>query len=419
MNVYLLPHHRLDSRFRYTLERDVPANNVPALVGPGDSARDSAGLLQRAWLGFRSWVRRLKLDYDHVVHGHEQIRLSRLVLLMDRDPELTLVIPAGMTREWALQAVRGVIRFGLMAHRSHAIRNIVTALVMMIVLFGATPTHFAAIIFYPLIGLYAWGRYWEDRLIRRTMTHLLDVRLAGNGGEYFREEVHLTRLEENFNDAARPDTAYQAAVAYLDGLDHKQDDQAEPAYTLMFNYYRDIGRLDPYERYQDRIRQKLGETFKLVIHHLWAFWKAVFWWSLSWSRLGFVKIPNGIFTAAVFAGLGYLGVWYFTRPVIETPPKYVKLRVEFSKSAVTELRTKFGNAGIVARLFGRDSGELPANADSAFQLTCPLDSCLHELWPEVRDLATQRGKHVEGKLQCTGCDQAAAHEISYEIEITY
>src|SRR5262245_20251430 len=136
MNVYLLPHHRFDPRFRYTLERESIASSDGVVVPAQPS-----GFWRRMWLRLRHWYRRLKLDYDHVVHGHEQIRLSRLVLMMDRDPNLTLVVPAGMSRESALVAIHGVIRAGLMALRSHAIRNVLTALVMMIVLFGAVPTH--------------------------------------------------------------------------------------------------------------------------------------------------------------------------------------------------------------------------------------------------------------------------------------
>src|SRR5439155_8953771 len=136
---------------------------------------------RRQFWRLREQVRRLRIEYDHVVHGHEQIRLSRLVVLMDRDPELTLVIPAGMSREWALHAVGGVIRSGQMAHRSSALRNVATAIMMFIVLFAIVPTHVLSVIFWPLIGLYAWGRYWEDRLIHRTMRHLLEERLAGNG----------------------------------------------------------------------------------------------------------------------------------------------------------------------------------------------------------------------------------------------
>ena len=325
MNVYLLPHHRLDPRFQYNLEREVAAG-IPGAPGSRgmDPTEKPPGRLRRYFMSAREYLRRMKVDYDTVVHGHEQIRLSRLVITMDRDPSLTLVIPADMTRERALQAIRGVIRSGQMAHRSSAIRNVVTAVVMMIFLFGAIPTHIAAVIFYPLIALYAWGRYWEDRLIRRTMTHLLEDRLAPDSGERFREEAHLAQLEELFSRTARPDDAYRQATDYLDGLDHKMDGLSQPQHALMFNYYRDIGRLDPYERYQDRIRKKLVETVKLIAHHLWAFWKGLFRWTFGRSLIWGHRVPNWVFVV-VALGLVNLIVWGAIRhlrsiPADELPP---------------------------------------------------------------------------------------------------
>jgi hypothetical protein len=291
VNIYLLPHHRLDPRFCFTLEREPVASD-------GDANQDDmtpCGFWGRLGRGLLRWVRKLRHEYDHIVHGHEQIRLSRLVLLMDRDPELTLVIPAGMSRVWALQAVRGVIRSGLMALRSHAFRNVITALVMIVVLFGATPTHVAAVIFYPLIGLYAWGRYREDRLIRRTMTHLLEVRLAGDPNERFREDEHLAWIEQEFARTARPDDAYHAAIHYFDGLKQPTDGCSIAEHSLLLRYYSDIGRLDPYERYQDRIRKKLIETAKLVAHHLWQFWKAIFLWTFRRTSIVGVRVPNWVF----------------------------------------------------------------------------------------------------------------------------
>ncbi len=262
MNVFLLPHHPLDPRFRYTLERaPTPSKDwLPAASGD----HQPPGWFVRKWRGVRDLVRRVRQDYDNTVHGHEQIRLSRLLMSMEADPELTLVIPAGMPSEAALEAVRGVIRAGLMTHRSHAVRNVSTAVAMMIILFGIVPTHFAAILFYPLIGLYAWGRYREDRLIRRIMNRLLDDRLQGNGAEHFREEIHLAHLEDAFDRIIRPDLAYQEAIAYLDGLDHRMDGKSTPEHELIYNYYRDIGRIDPYERYQDRLRKKLADSVRLA-----------------------------------------------------------------------------------------------------------------------------------------------------------
>jgi hypothetical protein len=311
MNVYLLPHHPLDPRFRYTLERE-PSPTAPT------AARDSSdetGPMRRWLRRTRELVRRLKHDYDHIVHGHEQMRLSRLLLLMDRDPELTLVIPAALSREAAMEALRGVIRVGLMGQRSHAIRNVVTALVMMIILFGIIPTHFAAVLFYPLIFLYAWLRYWEDRLIRKTLQHLLDVRLATDGAERFREEAHLARIEELFAGVPRPGAAYKAAIEYLDGLDQRIDGRAAPEHMLLFNYYSDIGAIDPYERYQDRIRKKLLESLKLAAHHLWLFWKGVFRWAFDRTQVGGLRLPNWTFVVATLIVLvsvvwGVAVVWH-------------------------------------------------------------------------------------------------------------
>jgi hypothetical protein len=319
VNIYLLPHHRLDPRFCFTLERESAA---------GDARVDAApppGLWRRLVVGFVHWVRKLRHEYDHIVHGHEQIRLSRLVLIMDRDPELTLVIPAGMSRAWALHAVRGVIRSGQMALRSHTMRNVITALVMMIVLFGATPTHVAAVIFYPLIALYAWGRYREDRLIRRTMTHLLEVRLAGDTDGRFREDEHLAWLEEEFARTARPNDAYRAAIQYFDGLNQPADGCPIAEHLLLLNYYGDIGRLDPYERYQDRIRNKLIETARLVAHHLWQFWKAIFLWTFRRTAIAGVRVPNWVFVIAglcVINGVlwGAASLWHKAHATESEPP---------------------------------------------------------------------------------------------------
>ncbi len=297
MNVFLLPHHPLDPRFRYTLEREVP-DGTRLLTMTMELPPQPVGLLRRQFWRLQYLLRRVRHDYDQMVHGHEQIRLSRLLILMDRDPELTLVIPARMTRESALEAVRAVIRAGQMAQRSDAVRNVSTAVVMMIILFGIIPTHVLAIIFYPLIGLYAWRRYWEDRMTRRIMRRLLEERLRGNGAEHFREEIHLARLEEMFDRSVRPDAAYREAIAYLDGLDHKMDGKSTPEHTLIFNYYRDIGRLDPYERYQDRIRKKLVESAKLAWQHFSGLVRQSWRWGRAGTPLVGFRMPNWIFVVA-------------------------------------------------------------------------------------------------------------------------
>jgi hypothetical protein len=384
------------------------------LDGTGSSS-PSDGFWRRQWLRLRQAYRKLKLDYDQVVHGHEQIRLSRLVLMMDRDPNLTLVVPAGMSRDNALVAIHGVIRSGLMALRSHTIRNVITALVMMIVLFGATPTHFGAVIFYPLIALYAWGRYWEDRLIRRTMHHLLEVGLAGNGREHFREEVHLARLEETFLKTPRPDAAYREAIRYLDGLDHRVDGQSPPEHTLMYNYYSDIGRLDPYERYQDRIRKKLIETAKLVVHHLWLFWKLAFRWTMGLTRIVGLRVPNVLLLLVGAVAAGYAGIWIFTwrSATAETFPQSVRAEVHFFGYTTVE---------VVARrelsrwTRTRTEQKVGPVQPKAFGLVCPLDSAQINLWPIVSQMIADHEKSRSGNITCPGDTH---HQARYKIWIKY
>jgi hypothetical protein len=357
------------------------------------------------------------VDYDNVVHGHEQIRLSRLVLMMDRDPELTLVIPAGMLRESAMEAVRGVIRSGLMALRSHAIRNVLTALVMMIVLFGAVPTHFAAILFYPLIGLYAWGRYWEDRLIRNRMNHLLEVGLGGNGQEHFREEPHLSRLEDLFREKARPEAGYRSAIEYLDGLDGQQDGKASPQHVLMHKYYSDIGRLDPYERYQDRIRKKLVETAKLIGHALWDFWKASFHWSLTTTRIVGIRVPNLLFILLGALAAGYAGIWYFSWKTskMETFPRFVRASVELPGHA--KIRVE---AWPLAMQQSRGQEVSHDAAPSGlFELACPVDSSRIELWPIISEMLLNHEKNKSGQVDCQGVEGDFRHSANYEIHIKF
>lgn len=407
MNVYLLPHHRLDPRFRYTLEREAPPSD-----GAADGAVPPLGLMRRVGMWLKHGYRKLKVDYDNVVHGHEHIRLSRLVLMMDRDPELTLVIPAGMTRESAVEAVRGVIRSGLMALRSHAVRNVITALVMMIVLFAAT---FAAIILFPLIGLYAWGRYWEDQLIRRRLNHLLDVGLGANSSEHFREEPHLVRLEDLFRETARPEAAYRSAIEYFDGIDREQDGQASPQHALMYKYYSDIGRLDPYERYQDRLRKKVVETAKLVAHHLWEFWKSAFWWSLRTTRIAGLRVSNLLFTLLGALAVGYVGIWYFSWKTVETFPRFVHASVEWQGQAIIQVE-----AWPLATLQSRSQeGNVDSPPSAVFELACPMDSSRVALWPIISDMLSKHEKKRSGEVECEGIDGETSHRAAYEIHIKF
>ena len=272
MNVYLLPHHGLDPRFRYTLEREGSLRSKSS-VGKSPQRRS---LWSRLSDWTRHFLRHLRYDYDHLVHGHEHIRLSKLLLLMDRDPELTIVVPAGMTREWSLKAMRGVIRQGLMTLRSYVMRNVSTAIAMMLILFGIIPTHVSAFLFYPLIGLYAWRRYCEDRLIRRIMNHLLETHLASGGPAQFHEDSHLAQLERIFASNPSAKEGYVAATEYLDRVDLKLDEQTTPELQLLYDYYRDIGRFDPYERWQDRVRNKFIETGRTACQHIFNLARAVF-----------------------------------------------------------------------------------------------------------------------------------------------
>ena len=415
MKVYLLPHHPLDPRFRYTLERETPSDMEQAAIPSA-----STPLFRRALHRLRQLYRKLKFDYDQVVHGHEQIRLSRLVLMMDRDPDLTLVVPSGMSRECALEAVRGVIRSGLMALRSHAVRNIITAVVMMVVLFGATPTHVAAVIFYPLIGLYAWGRYWEDRLIRRRMKHLLEIGLVANGRERFREEFHLAQLEEKFHEIPRAEVAYREAVAYLDKEHQKQNGQASPRHDLMYAYYSGIERFDHYERYQDRIRKKLGETVRLVARHLWDFWNSSFRWSISMSRILGLRIPNLLFVLLGTLALGYAAIWYFNWRSSHSSalPRSVRALVDFSRGARLTIEAELpaldyrGEEDVAA-------DNPPPTIGQIFYLTCPVDYSHINLWPVLSEMIHRHVKYSTGTLTCPGPDDGAMHEATYEIRILY
>jgi hypothetical protein len=417
MNVYLLPHHRLDPRFQYTLEREVPSIAGSAAAKPIEPTVAPSGWLRRQFWRLRNLLRRLKIDYDQVVHGHEQIRLSRLLLMMDRDPELTLVIPAGMTRDSAMEAVRGAIRAGQMGLRSHAARNVGTTVLMFIILFLILPLHFTAVIFLPLLILYAWLRFWEDRLIRRIMTHLLEVRLTGNDGGRFREEVHLAQLQEIFSQGIRPNDAYHDAMNYLDGLDHKVDGQSAPEHTLMFNYYRDIGRLDPYERYQDRLRKKLVESVKLLGHHLWAFWKGVFRWSLSTSRVVGLRLPNVLFILVAALGIAYGGIWAFSwwTQTSETFPEFVRASVEIPEHAKIVVE-----AWPLAMQQSRgQSGDPDTSVSDLFELKCPIDSSRIDLWSLVSEMISKHQKRDSGTVECSGVEGQSRHRAIYKVQVKY
>lgn len=417
MNVYLLPHHRLDPRFQYTLEREAALNPRSAAAKPKEPAEAPSGWWRRQAWRLRNLLRKLKVDYDHVVHGHEQIRLSRLLMLMDRDPELTLVIPADMTRDAAMEAVRGVIRAGQMALRSHAVRNVSTTVLMFIILFLILPLHFTAIIFLPLLILYGWLRFWEDRLIRRIMTHLLEVRLAGDRGGRFREEVHLAHLERIFSQSVRPNDAYHEATTYLDSLDQKFDGLSAPEHLLMFSYYQDIGRLDAYERYQDRIRKRLGEALKLVVHHLWTIWKSAFRWSFATTRLAGVRLPNLLFILLGAVGTAYGAIEFveWKTKIVETLPKYVWMKVEFPKQANISIE-----AWPLAAQRSRGTGDsTDATPGALFSLTCPADSNCINLWPVISEMIAKHEKNRDGRLPCTGSKDESDHTAKYEIHIKY
>ena len=274
MNVYLLPHHRLDPRFRYSLEREAAFSKPPSGSSFGLTPA-KWGLCRKLYFRTKHLVVRLRHEYDHIVHGREQIRLSRLLISMDRDDNLTIVIPAGMTREWARDAVRGVIRAGLMAHRSHVGRNLGTAGAMLVILFLTIPTHILGIVlFFLVVSPYAWLRHREDRLIRRTLTHLLDVRLNESEHGHFREDIHLAHLEEAFTNTPNPGAAYRKVKEQLSALDEGRTDLSN--LDLICHYFHDIGRLDPYERCQDRIRKELVKAVKLVWHHIYTMTERIF-----------------------------------------------------------------------------------------------------------------------------------------------
>jgi hypothetical protein len=273
MKVFLLPHHPLDPRFRYCLEREHPlSRELKQQLDQGQR-----GFVRR-WFGqLAAWLRYLKLEYDYLVHGHEQIRLSRLLLLMDRDRDLTIVVPEGMSRAQALEAVRGVVRAGLMRHRAHVARNLLAAFWIQLLLFIVIPTHVLAFLFLPVILAYFALRFREDLLIRRTLAHLLDVRLTRDEHRLARDRV-LQQLEAVFERIPRPEEAYQEAVRFLDLLDGSSGDGPPLNYALVAQYYFDIGRLDPYERFQDRVRKKIVQAFKRAALEMWNFWRRLLGW---------------------------------------------------------------------------------------------------------------------------------------------
>ncbi len=246
MNVFLLPHHPLDPRYRYCLERE---HRRP--VSRADVQAGRAGIVRRFLQNIVRVLHYAKLEYDYLVHGHEQIRLSRLVLQMSRDPELTIVVPSGMSQQWALEAVRGVIRTGLMRHRAHVGRNLLTALFIQVVLVIIIPTHVLGLLFLPVVVAYGFRRYREDVLIRENMEKLLNERLA-NGVQRFREDPILRDIDNMLHQIPQPHEAYKRVLEYLDICDGSSDGIAPQQLYLVAKYYSDIGRWDPYERFQDR-----------------------------------------------------------------------------------------------------------------------------------------------------------------------
>ncbi len=275
MRIYLLPHHPLDPRYRYCLER---AHRPRRRRGHRSDSKPG-NLLVRLWDGLQATLAFAKREYDYLVHGHEQIRLSRLVVSMDEDEELTIVVPEGMGQEWALEAVRGVIRSGLMKHRAHVGRNLLTAFFIQVVLFIIVPTHVAGLLFLPLIVVYGVRRYREDVLIRSRMEHLLQERLS-RGPHRLQEHPLLAALEEIFLRVPEPARAYREAIGFL----HEQYRQAADETTkadvrTIEHYYRDIGRWDPYERFQDRAVRSVMRALKRARDEIVRFWQML-WYGL-------------------------------------------------------------------------------------------------------------------------------------------
>lgn len=266
MNVFLLPHHPLDPRFRYCLEREHRRTDRR----PRAAAKTN-GWFRRFFRSLKAALVTAKTEYDYLVHGHEQIRLSRLVLQMSRDPNLTIVIPHGMTQEWALEAVRGVIRSGLMRHRAHLGRNLLTAGLVQVILVLAVPTHVLGLLFLPVIIGYGIQRYREDRLIRKNMETLLHERLA-NGVQRFREDTVLHDIEGILSQVPQPSEAYRRVLDYLDICDGTQDSLVPEHLWLVAKYYSDIGRWDPYERFQDRAMRSIMRALKRAKHEIVRLW---------------------------------------------------------------------------------------------------------------------------------------------------
>ena len=273
MRIFLLPHHPLDPRYRYCLEREHrPRRRRRRTDGrPGH-------LLARAWDSIQAVLVFAKREYDYLVHGHEQIRLSRLVVSMDEDEELTIIVPKGMGQDWALEAVRGVIRSGLMKHRAHVGRNLLTALFIQLILFIIVPTHVAGLLFLPLIVLYGFRRYREDVLIRSRMEHLLNERLA-RGPHRLQEHDVLAAIEQVFQRVPEPAQAYQEAIRYLNHEYNRATDVRQAELRAIAHYYKDIGRWDPYERFQDRALRSVVRALKRARDEIVRFWKAA-WFGL-------------------------------------------------------------------------------------------------------------------------------------------
>jgi len=200
-------------------------------------------------------------------------------------------------------------------------------------------------------------------------------------------------------------------------LDHKVDGRSAPEHVLMFNYYRDIGRLDPYERYQDRLRKKLGESVKLLVQHLWAFWKGVFRWLLTTSRVWRVRLPNVLFVLVAALGIVYGGLWLWRWREKETKtlPEFVRASVEFPEHAKIVVE-----AWPLAMQRSRgQSGDTDRSPSDLFELSCPIDSSRIELWSLISEMIFKHEKRGAGTIECTGTEGEARHRASYKIQVKY
>jgi hypothetical protein len=201
----------------------------------------------------------------------------------------------------------------------------------------------------------------------------------------------------------------------LDQLDHHQDSQPPPEHALMYKYYSDIGRLDPYERYQDRIRKKLIETARLVAHHLWQFWKASFHWALGMTRVVRLRVPNILFILIGAVASAYAGIWIFSwhTATAETFPQSVRVTIEFFESTKIVVEAKREWSIRNPRYADESNGPVQPRS---LGVVCPLDAERIDLWPIVSEMITDHAKRRRGKVTCTG---ESEHSVDYDIRITY